>query len=53
MRRRSAIDYVHEPISGGGVRISLGDLIFIDDGAVVVSCQRFELAVRRCNCAYM
>jgi len=45
VRRRATLDYMHKPIRIGGVRISPGDLIFIDDGAVVVIYQKFESEV--------
>ena len=45
VRRRATVDCMQKPIHLGGAKVSPGDLIFIDDCAVVVIYQEHEAEV--------
>ena len=45
VRRRATVDYMQKPVSIGGAKVSPGDLVFIDDCAVVVIYQKHEAEV--------
>ena len=45
VRRRATVDSMQKPIRIGGARVSPGDLVFIDDCAVVVIYQEHEAEV--------
>lgn len=51
VRRRATVDYVDKPVCIGGAKISPGDLVFIDDCAVVVIYQKHEEIVLNRVCA--
>ncbi len=42
VRRRATLDYINKPVYINGVLITPGDLIFADECAVVVICQKYE-----------
>lgn len=45
VRRRATVDYINKPISMSGVTVNPGDLIFIDDCAIVIIKQKYEQEV--------
>ena len=42
VRRRATTDYINKPVRLGGIKIHPKDLIFADDGGVVVIYQKYE-----------
>ncbi|EKN3312842.1 hypothetical protein VGS24_000449 [Yersinia enterocolitica] len=49
VRRRATLDYINKPVTIGGVTVTPGDLIFIDECSLVVIFQKYESEViKRC-----
>jgi regulator of RNase E activity RraA len=42
VRRRATLDYINKPIKIGGKKVNPGDLIFVDECAVVIIYKKFE-----------
>lgn len=49
VRRRATLDYINKPVTIGGITVTPGDLIFIDECSLVVIFQKYESEVmKRC-----